>query len=393
MTPGLRGVGLLSLLTVLGCDLNYRPAPYVHNLTRERIHVQVRFVDGTPTCDLLPQQIGFFTEEDFGPSVRYRLDPGGVLPITDPTLEPDVPEPRLCAAAIVRVGETSRVLHWDHEGLHEIPQEPTRNGAASQQALQVGGGGGRYFFRTGFKLGTASLRGQDNAPPCDAPVAAPIAWSGLPNGTHELAAVREGADGCLVLEHGSGTGFVCVPPRMFPFVAGQRIEVAGAEGFGPDAGVDSGANVLRIRDERQALELRRGSGFPAAGVGSGEPVAATCAPVRDTCGSLVLPARAPIGGLLVEAGSEVRAVVVDALARVYLGRVEQVALVRTGCERAGSRGFRVDLAIVQASEAQAAAPDDDAGVNEPRGHEVMDMDDAGRDLQDDGGVGGTEGKQ
>ncbi len=391
MTPVVRGVGLLALLTVLGCDLNYRPAPYVHNLTRERIHVQVRFIDGTPTCDLLPEQVGFFTEEDFGPSVRYRLDPGGVLPITDPTLESDVPEPRLCAAAIVRVGETSRVLHWDHEGLHEIPQEPTRNGAASQQALQVGGGGGRYFFRTGRKLGTASLRAQDNAPPCGAPVGAPIAWSGLPDGSHELIAVREGVDGCLVLEHGGGTGFVCVPPSMFPFVAGQRIEV-GAEGSDPDAGVVGDANVLRIRDERQQLELRRGSRFPVAGVGSAELVPATCAPVRDTCGSLALPARAPIGGLLVEAGSEVRAVVHDELARVYLGRVEQLALVRNGCEGAGPRGVRVDLAVIQASDAPAATPDDDAGVDavdEPG--EGMDMDDAGLALEDDGGMDGTEG--
>jgi hypothetical protein len=354
----------LSLSSSCRIDGRYGSAPYVHNLTRSMLPVQVRLLQGTATCSLLDDNVGFFEDTDFAPAVTYEVESGEVLPILERgfvELREDGPD---CGAAIVRVGEDfNRVVAWHAAELETVPEHPSRDAETARQALLVGGGGGRYFVEAGDKLRLASLRRQRAPAACDVPAGEPIAWSGVVDGV--LRAVREGVDGCIVLEYLGSTGFVCVPRSIFPFQAGDAIDVGL---------VNVGAGIT-IRSDEHELELRRDLGVPPplSEVGRLEP--SQCAPQRDACGSLVIPARLPLGSGAHVAGEETdaRATNLEPL-RVYLGRVQSVPLVGPGCGAVGLDGERLDLAILRRARPSPTAGDGDAGVH----------DDAGTD--DDGGV-------
>lgn len=361
-----------SLLGSCRIEGSYGTAPYVHNLTRSTLRVQVRLLQGAATCSLLDDNVGFFEDGDFAPALTYEVEPGEVLPILElgiVQIRDDGPD---CGAAIVRVGEDfNRVVAWHDAELESVPEHPSRDGETARQALLVGGGGGRYFVEAGDKLRLGSLRRQQAPAACDVPAGEPIAWSGVVDGV--LRGVREGVDGCIVLEYLGSTGFVCVPPSIFPFEAGDAIEV----------GLVSPGTGIRIRSDEHELELRRDLGVPPplSEVGRLEP--SSCAPQRDGCGSLVIPARLPIAVERHVAGDafDARAAGLEPV-RVYLGRVQSVPLVAPDCGAVGVDGERLDLAILRRARpsvptaAGDAGADDDAG----RGHPMDD------DLGEDGGV-------
>lgn len=115
-------------------------------------------------------------------------------------------------------------------------------------------------------------------------------------GAHRIAAIDEGADGCLALRlvrEDSGemrTLFLCVPPTSLPFVAGARVAIE-------DAADPTGSGAWLHIAELDGEPWARTSLDVFAGVermdyrelqASVEP--AECASERTECGALVVPA-------------------------------------------------------------------------------------------------------
>lgn len=376
MTSGSRLCAIALAAWSLGACVpeTFGSTPYVHNLTRGGITVQVRMVEGLLTCELLAEHAGSFTEDAYGPARRFDLQPGQVLPVLDPSLT--VADHR-CGAAHVRVGDDfSGVIFWQSADLLGVPEFPSRDADVNDQALQVEGGPGHLFVHAGAALGSVELPERAPPPSCDAAVAPPIAWSGLTSGEVQLLDVRRGVDGCLTLEHTRGVSFLCIPAALFPFTPGDRILFSAPPEVQQDASFDDvrEARGLTIESGGRALVLHRDLPrwpIPTASgatLGDGLLEPAACRAQRDGCGSYFVPARLGLDQRQAEAGDVLTEVFTgDDVVDVYVGRVEQVVLTAPDCGAPGSDGTRIDLAYVGSAPPTRPLPDqeDDAGLDPP----------------------------
>lgn len=362
-------VGVLGLAG--GCDLKGEPAPYVLNLTRFEITVRVRPLLGTPTCSLLAEHVGRFSQQDYGPAVLYHLPSGDLLPLEDPE------EPAPCGAAHVRIGDFERVVYWDASDLVQVPLSPEHGDESEAQALRVGGAPQQLFVSVGRVLGTTELRREEPPADCDISIGPSLAWSGLADGGIDVRGTRAGVDDCIAIDWALGPSFVCLPEVMLPFGAGDAVEVDDEPPLTSVGRSSPPAKAVRLRGPEGELTLYRAlPTWPAVGLGDSLGTkAASCTPVRDACGSLTLPASVRLGMGERAGGEVVETAWSSRTQRVFLGRVERVVLTAPGCERPGPDGTRVDLAV----------------LDWPSGS-VGDDEDAGREGDGREGDGGVEGE-
>ncbi|MCO4763985.1 MAG: hypothetical protein KC502_20895 [Myxococcales bacterium] len=211
----------------------------------------------------------------FSPANSWLVQSGRAVPV----------QPRgqgKCSAALIDgTGLTPRLLFWDNGTLLKTQIPSTVNGAANGgRLLRIIASEGEAAWGSHSALFGAPTLFDPVAPEgCALPSAeTDLSWTQLPSGDHTLVELLTSPDGCsamdLLTDLGMQRVYLCLPPGMMPFSAGDDVYIAGlATGHNvlPISGVELVGDTGHIRLGRGNDIVYFGKGDAKVGPAKGCP--------------------------------------------------------------------------------------------------------------------------
>jgi hypothetical protein len=227
----------LGFMGLLGCGLGgcpdtpYYSAPaFFANTTHEPVQVRIFELSAAMSCDDVSGRSGeMLGPAAFDAGALYNVGAGELMPLAYED-DYDLPSADECGASVVQVaGMRPLRVFWPQRAC--ASQDVLVNAddpRARSCAVRLEGGGGLWDYAVGSALEGAFV---SDIPPSALEPARPFGWSGrvLP-GNVVLERIDELPDGCLAVEHSSGTqrstAYLCVPSWAFPFTVGSSVAFA-----------------------------------------------------------------------------------------------------------------------------------------------------------------------
>ncbi len=200
---------------------------YVQNTSEESTVVRLRPLrEGVDyDCFELAANPGVLSEDVFGEAIAYTLAPGNVVAARDINITQD------CYAVLVE-GDTfpQTLLFWE-DG--DIPVEWIDGDRAMEGGIILEWEEDHHTIEAMKRPELVHTLADADEPPAGACTVqedgARLAWTQLPGGDNRISAFDVGPDGCIAVEFGQGEPdgrtdwYVCAPPELFPFAAGDWI--------------------------------------------------------------------------------------------------------------------------------------------------------------------------
>jgi hypothetical protein len=251
---------------------------YLHNGSDRDLVVRIRPVSPSidHDCDAIATDPGRLLRSSiFGPGDAWSLRPGANMALLEHAGE------RECHAAWVDVDGFAPVVVFWRDGRPErrwIPGEGLDGPPAGRVVLDLDAQGRGTWDAEHGLVHVRTEGGEEIEPSCLPPSGATrLDWSTTPIGHWTLAGVADGLDGCLDLTLASGSDpeqegehrrwYLCVPLDLFPFEAGDAIDIAPMhEALG---GWIDGVRMREVdprepssRQIERELVVSRGNGLP-----------------------------------------------------------------------------------------------------------------------------------
>ncbi|MEM9193623.1 MAG: hypothetical protein AAGF12_30895 [Myxococcota bacterium] len=350
----------------------HRTSAYVLNDTGEEIEVRVRHLDGALDCTLAPEHLEeALSARSFGDPLAFRLAPGQVLPLERDAIAADRgPEGLDCDAVLIDVGGNDKhVVFYDtvrrdvSSVIDTTNPDAPRDGEVTLLGTALAP---MVEFRAPIQAHT--LRSEAPLASCASdPLTA--GWSTPPLYGSERAAdlpefevveAEVAADGCQRLglqppavtprldESVAFAGpdpepfYVCLPPRFFRFLSGDRIRVSATQlEIDRDGVIDVVERLTLARGSRLALATTA-SASPDRVVATAEPL--TCGE-RLRCGAYRRHAAVQVFGEELRIGEQL--ILEDASGRTAIIALDAgvVTVSNHDCEDASELGSRIELLV------------------------------------------------